>query len=316
MTCWGLNGSAAAPAAILLTGLLATLLTASPAARACTMAQVADVPLTLFENKLFVPVTVNGTAQRLAIDTGADVTVLSTAVARRLGIEHDFDHTVELMGVGGRDNHLYSGLVEHLDLGGIRLDGRHLAIADFSMPMADGEPSGGLLGGDLLASYDIDLDVPARHAGFWRVTGCDSVVPPWNTAVSAVPLTRRSSHLETLDVRVNEATVQLILDTGAPFLVLSERDAARAGVPPEMIENGRLVQDRGVNDTPFSGYIHFFNDVRVGDARYQEVPTVVVPRSRYGMDIGLLGLMFLRQHRVWLSYATNTLFVQTAPAAP
>ena len=191
-----------------------------------------------------------------------------------------------------------------------------MAIADFNMPLADGEQSGGLLGGDLLSQFDLDLDVPGRRAGFWRISGCDSVTPPWDASTSSVPLMRRSRNLVALELRVNDAPIELMLDTGAPFLVLNELEAARAGVPPEVIEQGRVVNGRGVNETAYTGHVHIFDDIRLGGARYEEVPAVVVPRSRYGGDSGLLGLMFLRQHHVWLSYATNTLFVQNAPSAP
>ncbi len=289
---------------------------AAAAQATCITSHVADLTLTLYQNKLFVPVTINGSPQRLFIDTGADMTVLSSATAQHLDIIRDFDHTIEALGVGGRDNHLYSALVDRLAIGGMAFDGLHLAIADFNMPLADGEQAGGLIGGDLLSRFDLDLDVPGRRIGFWRITGCNSVTPPWQASTSALPLTRKGTNLEALDVQVNGATVQLDLDTGAPFLVLNERDAARAGVPPEVIENGQVASGRGVNESAYTGHFHIFTNIRLGDARYDEVPAVVVPRSRYGGDNGLLGLMFLRQHRVWLSYATNMLFVQNAPAAP
>ena len=278
------------------------------------MSHVADVPLTLFRNKIFVSVSMNGAMQKLAVDTGSDMTVLSTAAARSLDLPRDFDHTAEALGVGGVDNHLYTAQVDRMELGGLTFSNWHLPIADFSTWLADGEEMGGLLGGDILSQFDIDLDIPGRTIGFWRVTDCTTVAPPWTAASSSVPLIRAGHHLIAVPITVDNAPVQLELDTGAPDLVLSERDAARAGASPESIEDGPAVSGRGVNNGGYTGHVHVFGLVSLGGARYEEVPTLVVPRSRFRASEGLFGLRFLIQHRVWISYATNTLFVQTAPA--
>jgi predicted aspartyl protease len=300
---------------LLHSAILAVLCQGMPVAHAeCSMAHVADVPLTLYQNKLFVPVSMNGTVEKLAMDTGAGSTVLSTAAARRLNVVRDFDHTVEMLGVGGTDNHLYSAKVETMAFAGLHFDSWHLAIADFTMPLANGEAMGGLLGADILSLFDIDIDVPRRVAGFWRVSGCERLAPPWTTAASEVPLHRVGLDHVALPISVDGVPMQVELDTGSPGLVLTELEAARAGASPESLENGQAITGRGVNDRAYSGHMHVFAQVRVGRANYDEVITQVVPRSRLQSFGGLLGLAFLRQHRVWLSYATNRLFIQTAPA--
>jgi len=282
----------------------------------CTMSHVADIPITLYQNKLFLPITMNGTVQKLAMDTGAGSTVLSTATARRLNIPRDFDHTVEMFGVGGTDNHLYSARVERMEFAGLHFDDWHLAIADFNMLLADGADMGGLLGADILSQFDIDLDIPRRTAGFWRVSGCMQVTPPWTTSTSELKLQRIGLYHVALQIGVDGVPVQVVLDTGAPGLVLTELEAARAGASPESLQNGRPITGRGVNDGIYIGHMHVFRHVSVGRAFYDEVITQVVPRARFQNFGGLLGAAFLLQHRVWLSYATNTLFVQNAPAAP
>jgi predicted aspartyl protease len=282
----------------------------------CSMAHVADIPITLYQNKIFLPITMNGTVQKLAMDTGAGSTVLSTATARRLNIPRDFDHTMEMLGVGGTDNHLYSARVGRMEFAGLHFDDWHLAIASFDMLLADGSDMGGLLGADILSQFDIDLDIPRRTAGFWRVSGCTNVAPPWTTATSALRLQRIGIDHVALQIAVDGVPVQVELDTGAPGLVLTELEAARAGASPESLQNGQAISGRGVNDGIYVGHMHVFQHVSLGRVGYDEVITQVLPRARLQSFGGLLGAAFLLQHRVWISYATNTLFVQNAPAAP
>jgi predicted aspartyl protease len=296
--------------------LLISFLAATPASATCTMSHFADVSATLYQNKLFLPVTMNGIVEKLAMDTGASSTILSTDAARRLNIPHDFDQTVEMLGVGGADNHLYSGQVETMEFAGQHFDGLHLAIADFRLPLANGEEMGGLLGADILSQFDVDIDIPHRTVGFWRVSGCSQVVPPWSAVSSELPLTRIGINHMALPIAVDGVPVQVMLDTGAPDLVLTELQAARAGASLDSLRGGRAIVGHGVNDREYVGHVHVFQTVRVGRASYQEVIAEVVPRARLQSFEGLLGLAFLLQHRIWLSYATNTLFIEAAPAPP
>ena len=114
------------------------------------MQHVASLPVTLWQDKLFVPVTIEGTSQFMAVDTGASTTVLSSSVASALNISHDFDRTSDMEGVGGTDSHLYIGEVHRLGVGSITLTDSRIPIADFPMRMADGSAAGGLLGARIL----------------------------------------------------------------------------------------------------------------------------------------------------------------------
>jgi hypothetical protein len=201
-----------------------------------------------------------------------------------------------------------------MEFAGLHFDDWHLAIADFNMLLADGSDMGGLLGADILSQFDIDLDIPRRTAGFWRVSGCNQVAPPWTTATSELRLHRLGIDLIELQIGVDGVPMQVVLDTGAPDLVLTELEAARAGATPESLQDGQAIAGRGVNDGIYVGHKHVFRQVSVGRAHYDEVIAEVVPRARLQMFGGLLGAAFLLQHRVWISYATNTLFVQNAPA--
>jgi len=293
--------------------VLLTLLGPGPASAACTMNRAALLPITLWQGKLFVPVAVNGTRENFFIDTGAATTTLSQATATALNIPRDFDHTQDTFGVGGLESHLYIGQVESLSLGDIRVQNTSLAVAAFAQRMADGvTPVGGLIGADILSRFDIDLDIPNRRLGLWRVTGCTEVKPDWPGEASSVPMQVAPSRHVTIPVRIDGANLDLLVDTGSPSLVLSTRAAARAGATPEILEEGRQLQGMGVNDRAFHAWFHIFQRMDIGRQVFGDVRAVIVSNGRYeNIGDGLFGLEFLKRGRVWLSYSTGSFFAET-----
>ena len=111
-------------------------------------------------------------------------------------------------------------------------------------------------------------------------------------------------------VTIGVSTMELTLDTGAPGLVLTRRSAARAGATPEILDEDREIGGNGVNNRAFEARLHIFSRLEFGSQVFGDVPAAVVENSRLDRYDGLLGLMFLRRSRVWLSYATGTIFMQ------
>jgi predicted aspartyl protease len=279
----------------------------------CIVNRAALLPITLWQGKLFVPVSVNGTVESFFIDTGAATTTLSQATAAALNIPRDFDHTQDTFGVGGLESHLYIGQVESLSLGDIRIQNESLAVAAFAQRMADGfTPVGGLIGADILSRFDVDLDIPNRRLGLWRVTGCTEVKPDWPGEAYSVPMQVTASRHVTVPVRIDGSTMDLLLDTGSPDLVLSTRAAARAGATPDVLEEGRQLQGMGVNDRTFHAWLHIFQRLEIGRQVFGDVRAVIVSNGRYeNIGDGLFGVEFLKRGRVWLSYSTGSFFAET-----
>jgi predicted aspartyl protease len=288
-------------------------LLAGAAQAECVMNRAAVLPITLWQNKLFVPVTVNGVAERFFVDTGAAVTTLSDSLANALNIPRDFDHTIDMFGVAGRESHLYIGEVDSINVGGVELKKHSFPVAAFgSFMLADGHSrADGLIGADILSHFDVDIDIPHRQIAFWRVQGCGVVKPDWPGDASSVPMQIAPSRNITVPVRIDGAMLDLVLDTGAGDLLLSTRAAARAGATPEVLEESRQSTGFGVNDRSYPVWLHVFRRVEVGTQVYGDVRGVVVNRGRY-MDQGdgLLGVEFLKRGRVWISYSTSTFFTE------
>jgi predicted aspartyl protease len=288
------------------------LLTAPSARAECIKNRAALLPITLWQNKLYVPVTLNGVTRPFFVDTGAAVTYIAQDLADELNLPHDFDHTMDTFGVGGQESHLYIAEIASLALGDIQVTKRHFPVAAFGDRLADGRSKpGGLIGADILSHFDMDIDIPHRQLALWRVTGCTDIQPDWDNASAPVPMQIAPSRHATVPVRIDGASLDLMLDTGSPDLVLSTHAAARAGATPEVLEDNRQTQGFGVNDRAFHAWMHIFQRVQLGSMVFGDVRTIIVNNGRYGsIGDGLLGVEFLKRGRVWLSYSTGSFFAQ------
>ena len=206
---------------------------------ACRIDLVASLPLTLWQQKLFVPVTIGGTNALFLIDTGAGVTTLSKGLADRLMLPRDYDRTADMFGVGGAESHLTIAHAGVLMIGGVHVAGQAFPVAVFDQAMADGSAVGGLIGADILSRFDLDLDIRNRRLDLWHVTDCSEVTPRWSGDWASAAMQVAPSHHISVPVEVDGAKLDLLVDTGAPSLVLSSRAAARAGATPEVLEQNR-----------------------------------------------------------------------------
>ena len=286
------------------------------AARAeCTMHRAAELPLTLWQNKLYVPVSIDGAPRMMFLDTGASVTTLAVKTANALNLPRDFDHTADMFGVGGMESHLYLVHTRTLSLGGITVNGDTFPVAEFAGLMADdATPIGGLIGADLLSHFDLELDVPHRRLGLWQVSGCSEIKPDWTSPSGSVPVEILPSRHVSVPVKADGTTVFLLLDTGSPGLVLSTRAAARVGATPDVLEESRPMSGRGVNERAFSGWLHIVAKLQVAGELFVDARAVVVNNGRMRGGKEWLGLPSLNRGRVWVSYATNQIFLEHAAA--
>lgn len=118
---------------------------------------VRSIPLEANEMGYLVEARLNGeTSVRLILDTGATATVLSPAIARRLGLTVRTDPPVVVRTAGGT---VHAGLAEvgEIDVGGRKAGPLRVVVHD-AVPGADG-----LLGMNFLGLFrvELDADIPA-----------------------------------------------------------------------------------------------------------------------------------------------------------
>jgi tetratricopeptide (TPR) repeat protein len=109
-----------------------------------------------------------------------------------------------------------------------------------------------------------------------------------------------------VNVRLNNATSLLELDTSVSGIVLNPRDAERAGVHP-------------LSSAPVSAnapYLAVADRVRIGALEYHDCPVRVVPASALADSNSVIGADFFRDHLIHIDYVAKLLTLSPYPVRP
>jgi predicted aspartyl protease len=171
-------------------------------------------------------ISINGQGPfRFIIDTGANRSVLSRALATRLGLARSGEDVVHSID-GAEPAMLVS--VDSLSFGGLRLSGGDTPVLDG--PMLDGEH--GLLGVDGMAGRLLHVDF-VNHCVEIYEHAAQLPMPGW----LSVPARMRFGTMLTIDGEIQGVNVTVLIDTGSNISLGNERfrDALR-GVAARTIE--------------------------------------------------------------------------------
>jgi predicted aspartyl protease len=332
------------PAGRLAWPLLCLLLAAAHAVAAqpsrCAGPEVAALPLLQAGDLSAVPVALNGRPASLIVDTGATHTALSATAVRSLGLPGLWLTDGVASGIGGALSRELVDLRE-LDLDGIRIPARNIPVIGLQMPAVEGGgPADGVLGASVLSRFDVEMDFPGRRLRLFLHAACDMEAPPWSGAWSRLPLDFEPSNLDGLlhhnDVEnfangltvyrgephpnrarmftvasVNGTPLVALVDSGAALSTLSPEAAARVGAPP--LGEGVLMV--GADDHPVRGRVVRASSVAIGGDVRTGVALGVAPLDLDRADM-LLGHDLMLDRRVFVSFATGSMFWGEAPRAP
>ena len=295
-------GRRAAATRTLHAGLFLMLL-AGPAL-ACQVERRAEVPASLADGFVEVPATVDGKPARFLLDTGAQDMLVTPEAAARLGLATDPAHVTRLLGTGGE------GRAPNVWLAGLRvgdasLPRRSVPVVALPSPLA----VDGLLGVPLLAAYDLDLDLVDGQVGLFDVEECAADAPLLPSPFAMVPLTLTADGVPSIPVVVNGVRLMALLDTGSRATVLTPAAAARVRAR-RLSEKGTA---RGVDGEVVAVRSARLATLAVGWDVQRQVQVAVAPLQIGHADM-LLGADWLRQRRVWVSYATRRVLVALAYA--
>jgi predicted aspartyl protease len=285
-----------------------------PAAATCTLTNLTTLPLTTVGGHIYVPVSINETEGLFLLDTGAATTILTGDFAARahVGMDTHAGRSV-LSGVGDRETlPVNQAHARRTDIGKISFpDWEYIVLPQQAGGIGATERDG-ILGMDFLHFVDIDIDFQANTVTLWRLQGCTDIHPEWQGDYDAIPLKHTAGQNVTMPIFVDNAFLNVTFDTGAGGFLLTREAAARAGVTDAMLNADRDAGGVGVGGR-FAAVVHHFKLLLVGSGEFPNPAIAVETEGRHNSYAdGLLGLRYIKPHKLWLSYATNTLFVQRA----
>ena len=207
---------------------------------------------------MLVPVSINGVAKQFLLDVGENSTEISQQAVTDLGLPANPKAT-ELLQCGSGCNGVASYLGPQVPIYDVR-DGagagalqttvrlRSFAIGDAvthdmrllvseDRDMGRSEPYDGLLTGDFLKRYDIELDFETQKAVFLTPTGCtdpDQVILWPHSRVTTLPVTVARDGKLQVEMMVKGHLIHGEIDTSSPYTVM-RRDIAELmlGLKPD-----------------------------------------------------------------------------------
>ena len=264
----------------------------------------AELPLLGGGRPMLVAAKIDGSPVTMIVDTGAQWTAVTPDVAKRLGMPADTWNGGLHRGVGSFGNNV-NAVARSFEIAGLRLENRSLAVAPLAFNLDVSPPFAGLLGGDFLYRFDLDIDLPRHRLGLYQSGGCGRA--PWGAA-AVIPLVKSATNRLNLPVAIDGHPFRAILDTGASVSLITVPNALRAGVTAATLQQDLAVVGRGVGPQPFATRRHVFADVQVGPEHSRHVEMAIGGKLIGGGDM-LLGLDYLSRRRVFVSYARRQMFV-------
>jgi predicted aspartyl protease len=281
---------------------LALAACADPEAVPCQLQSIADLPMTARQDQIEVVSQIKGLGVPLIIDTGAANGLLSLETTVALHLRPELQNRTQLSGIGGTAN-------------GLNVDvALKLGQADFLSRMTVAELPGenGMIGGDMLHRYDLEIDMAKRRVRLWQAHGCRAQDLPWRGPRMTVPLNVGLGYKLSLPVSINGHKLDALLDSGAGRTTIrssAAEDLGAATQPP-----GAHPTVRGVDGRQIEAKIYQFDRLDIGSAHTDHPALLVAPIQLPGGNAMVLGLDWLRGNRVWIAYRTGELFAQ--PVGP
>jgi hypothetical protein len=278
----------------------------------CNLTMVAQVPLEVEDHLLVVRAGINGKWVRLVVDTGAERTTISDAAATRLGLPDDPKYSSRSLGIGGSTT-APDVTVERFVLGDAYLaQVRRIAVSSFNLQTPHGLNADGLLGGDILLAFDMDIDVPNGKLTLYLRRVCPNPRPPWPEHAVEITGVRAIKDRMLLPIDLDGVSGMAVLDTGAQGDLVGMDMARRMGLNDQTMAPDPSVRQRGVGPAETISHLHQFSLLRIGPI-VEESPKLAVLTSDFGVSDALIGEVFLQGRRVWLSFGNRQVFVSKRP---
>jgi predicted aspartyl protease len=294
----------------------------------CKLGRIASFDFT--ENgSIVVPVSIEGTSVRMAIDTGAPLSAIDPNVAHNLKLVQHRIIQGAMFNMSGEPIS-YIAVLRDLGLGDMHASNVELMV--WPSPMTSDGRIGGILAADLLRHYDVDVDFGWHKLSLFSQDHCPGRVVYWTSDnVAVVPVHVVNSGHVIVPVKLDGQPFDAVLDTGSSTSFLSQEAAYRTyHLAPNSPDVVKVSESGGPGGLPL--YRHAFKHLEleglsIGNptiAIFENVAKVHTPAhlgSRIpdtdesgGSTDFILGLSELRHLHLYIAYKEQNLYISPASA--
>lgn len=289
----------------------------------CKLAMLSEWPVRIENNQLFVEGALNGQPARVMLDTGAARTLLNGAAATRLNVTRKDLKRDRMLGASGESKVEIALLDEFRVVDFKRASWRMVISGDRELG-ADVR-----LGEDFLSLVDVEFDLEHNTVRLFQTENCEGKnLAHWASDGQSVGEVRidpiiASGPQIVLDVAIDGKRISAMLDSGAASSMLDKPAASRLGATPETPGVTVIGQRSGVGgkvlpvwSAPFQSFTigtETAKDVSIPfsdlfrDANYASIGSHI-PTKVEGSQQMVLGVDFLRSHRVLVSHSQKRMY--------
>jgi predicted aspartyl protease len=290
----------------------------------CKLAMLSEWPVRIENNQLLVEGAVNGQPVRVMLDTGSPRTLLDRATATRLNATRRDVAQRDRVLAAGTESKLEIAFLDEFQVVDFKRAPWRIVISRDRDLAADV-----LLGEDFLSLVDFEFDLEHNAVRLFQPENCEGKkLAYWASdtqSVGDVPIDRIiATHPQiVLDVAINGKTISALLDSGAASSVLDKPAASRLGATPETPGVTVVGQRSSVAgktlplwSAPFQSFaigtetakdVHLPFSELFRDAHYSSLGSHI-PTKVEGSQQMLLGVDFLRSHRVLVSHSQKRMY--------
>ena len=278
------------------------------AAGGCGAVRLGETTVATLHNAPIVTLSANGVPVTLVLDTGAEGTILTPAVAQRIGAQRpQIEFQRQLRGIAGTLQTTEAEL-RSFTIGGLAIPWRRVRVAPVNVARAFSGPLDGVLGADSLSSFDVDLDLPGHRMVLYGKQTCPGAAPAWAEPYATISAGRSFGDHLFFPVQLDGRRTDAFVDTGSQFTVLSTRAAIAMGVTAAIMARDRAAAVRGAAAEQLAARVHRFSRLEIG-AEVLRNPEIIVTDVRLSDADLVLGIDFLRARRIWFSYGSRQIFI-------
>ena len=303
----------------LATVVAATSVAFAQDAKKCRLQKVVEWQVRMIGRHMAVDGAINGKKIGIVLDTGASMSILFRAAAKRLDLPLKEARGQRVYGVGG-ESRVDTTVVEEFKLGEAVVRDLNLMVAG-ETNVSEGFDL--LLGEDFLGRFDIEFDLANDVVRLWQPKDCEgrSLAYWTKDVVGEVAIDALANWNPKIEftVHLNGKPVHAILDSGASTTIVSLQDVERLGVPTTPV----VAKSSGVGPKSIEYMIGKFASFAIGNEDIPDVEILVadiykhatyqgagsrIVRNAFDRQPMLLGADFLRAHRTLVAHSQGKMY--------